>query len=522
MMYKVVLADDEAIIRTSIANLISWEEIGFEFIGDAANGKGILSIMESNHVDVVLTDIKMPIMDGIELIEELQLKDEPPVIVVFSAYDDFPLVRRAFKLGARDYILKSDINEQILTECMINIRKELDEKLEPIPSSKRNENISVEDTKKDPSDILKDMVLGKGEIDDQSLYERYYLVCFEVEDFNKHTNRFGEDMSNNLIQPVINVANQVPRVVSRCIFTNISASRYILCYHCEKDEGLENIQSIAEQIVRVWKNYMNISVSAGISTMGQGAESFLDCLQEAYDHLSMKFIFGKEQIFTEIYCRQFDVKNAIVKTNQYKSLINSIKLADNDAILEEQRKFFVFISSCSLEEGKRECLNFIYHISIMFVEIKDVIWDSFNQNINFYEKIMRLKDTREMEMWLVNFVRWIVDYIEHKYDQKVTDVIEEAKCFISDHYSDPSISLGAVAEFVGLNEKYFSTRFSNETGISFIAYLTELRIKKAKEMIERTNMKVYEISEAVGYSSVEHFTRVFKRITGRTPTTYMK
>ena len=518
-MYRVVLADDEAIIRTSIAGLISWEEIGFELIGDAANGKGVLSIMEDYHVDVVLTDVKMPIMDGIGLIKELQKKTNPPTTIVFSAYNDFPIVRKAFKLGAVDYILKSDINKEMLTEVMLQIKKELDKKLNITNKIKKN---PITTGSKDINSNLRNMALGKQQVSEEYLYDRYYIACFEVEDFTQHTSRFGDNMQENFINPIINFANQIPRVASKCTFTNISASRYILSYHSEKNEDSSQIKSIAEQIVSVWKNYMNITVSAGISQMGEGSEVFLDCLQESYDCLSMKFIFGKEQIFTRDRYKKFNVQEAISKANIYKDLINSIKLADNEVILEEQRKIFIGLELIPLEEAKKECLNIIYHISIMFVEIKDVIWNCFNQNINFYEKIARLNDIREIEMWFVNFIRWIVDYIETKYDQRPVDVIDEAKRFISDYYFDPSISLGAVAEFVGLNEKYFSTRFSNETGTTFTAYLTDLRIKKAKEMLERTNMKVYEISEAVGYSSVEHFTRVFKRLTGKTPSAYMK
>ena len=517
-MYNVVLADDETIVRTSIITLINWEELGFVLIGNAANGKGVLSILEKNHVDVVLTDIKMPIMDGIELIEKLQEKPTPPMTVVLSAYNDFSLVRNAFKLGAVDYILKSDITEKLLTECMLNLKAELDKKGE----AKRSPAAPLEKLMLNPSDLFREMVLGKREIQSEYLYDRYYLVCFEIEDFLQQSTRFENDLQNTLIEPMCTFARQIPRVTSKCTFSSISPSRYILCYHAAEGEGLDNIESISKQVMNVWKNYMNIYVSAGISSMGQGETSFLNCLQESYDYLSMKFIFGKEQIYTPATSKQFHVQKTIAKANDYKSLVNHIKMVHNEEILKEQREFFSNLSTLSLEAAQNECLNLIYYIAVMLAENNDSIWSSFNQDIDFYQKVKRLETVRDLEMWLINFIRWIVDYIEHKYDHKMADVIEKAKRFISDHYSDPAISLGAVASFVGFNEKYFSTRFSKETGTSFVAYLTDLRIKKAKEMIEKTNMKIYEISEAVGYANVEHFTRVFKKVTGMTPSAYIK
>ncbi|MDF2594924.1 MAG: two component transcriptional regulator, AraC family [Clostridia bacterium] len=517
-MYNVVLADDETIVRTSIITLIDWEALGFQLIGNAANGKGILSILENHHVDVVLTDIKMPIMDGIELIKELNTKPKPPLTVVLSAYNDFPLVRNAFKLGASDYILKSDITEKLLTECLLNLKKELDQK----GSSKLSPNKPLKNLNLSQSERFREMILGKREIQQQYLYDKYYLVCFEIEDFMQQSSRFEKDIQNTLIEPMCHFAKQIPRVASKCIFSNISPSKYMLCYHSESDEGLEAVESISKQVMTVWKNYMNIYVSAGISSMGQGEISFLSCLQQSYEYLSMKFIFGKEQIYTSVTSEQFHVKAAIDKADQYSCLVHSIKMVNTEKILKEQREFFSNLSTMSLHEAHCECLNLIYHIAVMLAENNDAIWNSFNQDIDFYQKITRLETVRDIEMWLINFIRWIADYIEHKYDHKMSDVMEKAKRFIADHYSDPAITLGAVASFVGFNEKYFSTRFGKETGSSFIAYLTDLRIKKAKEMIERTNMKIYEISEAVGYSNVEHFTRVFKKITGTTPSTYIK
>lgn len=516
-MYNVVVADDETIIRTSITTLINWKVIGFQVIGDAVNGKGVLAILEDNHVDVVITDIKMPIMDGIELIENLMLRKNPPLIIVLSAYNDFLLVRNAFKLGAVDYILKSDISEIVLKECMLNLKKQLDNK--GYQHQLVDNSVPVLESDTNQEEILKEIILGKKEVQEKFFTERYHLVCLEIEDFDQQILQFGKDIQASFVHPLINFAKQIPRVASKCIVISISPSRYILCYSAE-GEAMEQVKSISRQVMNVWKNYMNISVSVGISSMGGEEGSFPRCLQEVYHALSMKYIFGKEQVYTPEHWGKFDVIRALETRESYRALVSSIKQADNDVMLKEQRKFFSIISTMTLQEAKRECLNLIYYIAMMFAEGHDTAWNAYYKNTDFYHTISRLKDIRDMEMWLVNFIRGIVEYIENQYDHKSMDMIELAKSFIGDHYSDPAISLGAVAEFVNLSEKYFSTRFRKETGTSFVGYLTELRIKKAQEMIERTNMKIYEISEAVGYGSVEHFTRVFKKVTGRAPSAY--
>lgn len=127
-----------------------------------------------------------------------------------------------------------------------------------------------------------------------------------------------------------------------------------------------------------------------------------------------------------------------------------------------------------------------------------------------------------MKLWLTNYFAWIMDYSASKLNVSETDVIIKAKRYISDHYEDPELSLLKVAEYVGLNEKYFTNRFTKEAGETFSSYLTALRMQKAKELLKTTIFKVYEISEMVGYHNVEHFNRMFKKLNKVTPAMYRK
>ena len=123
---------------------------------------------------------------------------------------------------------------------------------------------------------------------------------------------------------------------------------------------------------------------------------------------------------------------------------------------------------------------------------------------------------------MTNYLAWIMDYSAAKLKVTETDVIVKAKRYITEHCVDAELSLAEVAEYVGLNEKYFTNRFTKETGETFSSYVTALRIQKAKELLKTTSFKVYEISEMVGYHNVEHFNRVFKKINGVTPAGYRK
>lgn len=516
-MFKVIIADDDTIIRASIKMMIDWERIGFEIVGEAIHGRGVLELLSQVHADILLTDINMPVMNGIELMEQMRKLTRAPYVIVLSAFNDFHLVREAFRLGAGDYLLKTDINEETLTSCFRNLRTLLEIK----EGNHQSLNL-LQETEKSITDQLKELITGRSEVSEDIIPPFYYLVCFEIVDFEQVRRRFHY-IEQELIQPMLQFAKQVPRVNSKCLITGISASNYVLLYEAEEKEDLVRIKSICRQLMTVWKNYMNVVVSAGISNLGNSANDFGNKLKEAYHNLSMQFIFGREGVYSSEFNERFKVEAAIACSFEYMPLIYSIKNTKSEAMFKYQREVFPELFAVTLEDAKTQCLSIIYNIAIMLQESEESIFNLFDKNINFYDKLQRLESNRDVEMWLINFCRWVFDYIEHKYESHpVHDAFLVAKRFIEDNYSDEGITLGAVASVVGFNEKYFSSKFSQEFGQSFISYLTELRIHKAKELMEKTNMKVYEISEAIGYSSVEHFTRVFKKKVGISPAAFYK
>lgn len=516
-MFKVIIADDDTVIRASIKMMIDWEEMGFLIVGEAIHGKGVLELLSQVQADIVLTDINMPVMDGIELMERMRELPRTPYVIVLSAFNEFHLVRKAFRLGAEDYLLKTDLNETTLTSCFMNLHTLLKKETGVLQSQKL-----IKETDQSGTDWLKELITGRAEISEQRIPPFYYLVCFEIADFEQVRRRFVH-MEQELIQPLLQFARQVPRINSKCLITSVSASNYVLLYEAEEMEDLVRIKSICRQLMTVWKNYMNIITSAGISNLGSSPEDFDTKIRDAYHNLSMQFIFGREGVYTWEYNERFDVEAAIAGSLNYLPFINSIKNTKSEEMFKYQREVFPGLFSVSLPEAKTKCLTIIYHIAVMLSESEDSIFNLFDKNINFYDKLQRLESNRDVEMWLINFCRWVFDYIEHKYESHpVHDAFLVAKRFMEDNYSDEGITLGAVASVAGFNEKYFSSRFSQEFGQSFISYLTELRLHKAKELMEKTNMKVYEISEAVGYSSVEHFTRVFKKKMGISPAAYYK
>ncbi|MEG1900772.1 MAG: response regulator [Clostridium sp.] len=502
-MNKVLIVDDETIVRVTLHSLVDWQKFGFSVEADFVNGRQALEYMKEHRIDLMFTDMKMPEMGGIELIENLNREGKMPVTIVLSGYDDFDLVRESFRLGAYDYLLKSDLTgenlEKILTVLNESIFKDYKENTEKLEVTASVTGAAEE--------LRKELEPGK-----------YSVVIFEIDDYRKQAARFlgaEEDLKKSMLELV----RQIPRVAYKAKIQAVSPYRYIMCYRV-MDPNLfhHNITSTVRQIQSVWRDYMNLTVSAAITEEVE-RDKLDDAVLEAYELFKLVPLKGKGAL-----CADWDTKKQLELLNQlvkpYKIFVSSLYSADILVLNEEKKRFFAQLREMDKERAQMEAISVIALLSLKFHECGDDFYSLFPEEIDYYEKIMRLQNTRELELWLGNYFGWVLDYIGNKQDNKQTNIILRARRFMMDNCANPELTLKSVADYVGLNEKYFTTRFTKETGSTFINYLTDLRIQKAKELMNTTELRIYEISEHVGYRNVEHFNRTFKKTVGVSPRDY--
>lgn len=518
-MRKVLIVDDDTIIRITLRSMINWEEMGYQIVADAIHGEAALAYLKKHPVDLIISDMKMPVLDGIGLLEAVSRFESVPKTLVLSGYDDFKLVRDAFRLGASDYLLKADLNGELLRSMLERLNREWEGEAEEGRQTKlEEERENIPD-----SDRLAAMAMGKSGLEESFFAGDYVVVQFEIDEFQKHAVRFAGDFEGKLIRPMMDFAAQIPRVVSRCVLGAISPSRYVMFYRItDSGQYQANVVSACRQLCSVWNNFMNLPVSAGISSMGSGAKDFLDRFEEAGGWLSLHWLRGKPVVCSPWEKNHVDYHAARGAFHRYKRLAVGLLTADEMAVSEEKAKLIAEFYNCGLAAAKKEVLSIICNLAWILNESHDDIGALFAEKVDYYEKIGRLEELGSLELWLNNYFRWVMDYAAHQNDRRQADMMSRAKRFIMDNYSNPELTLGSVAGYVGLNEKYFSSRFTKEEGMTFSNYLTEVRIRKARELMEQTDLKIYEISQSVGYNSVEHFTRVFKKICRVSPSAYRK
>lgn len=523
-MKNVLIVDDDTIVRITLHALVKWEDLGYRIVADAIHGEQALQCLKEQKIDLVITDMKMPVMDGIEFLKEMNRLKRMPKVLVLSGYDDFTLVRDAFRLGACDYLLKADLNEELMTSMLERLNQEgWETGIGESDSGELEKESALLKEEVFGGRQLVDMAMGRREVGTSFPEGEYLAVQFEIEDFLHHAGRFDGNLEDQLIKPMLEFANQIPRVVAHCVLGSISPSRYVMLYQVnDKNQYMGNVVSTCRQLCRVWNNYMNLQVSAGISSLGEDGSAFLERFEEAGNQLRLRYLKGRAKI-----CYPWEKETVTFSQVQkagdiYKKLLHGLLAGDELVVNEEKKLLFEEFYQNGLEAAKERCLHLICHLAWILQDSHDDISSLFADEVDYYEKIGRLPEMRNLELWVNNYFRWIMDYAQNHQDRKQTDQMLRAKRFIMDNYANPELTLGSVAGYIGLNEKYFSSRFTKEEGTTFSNYLTEVRIRKARELMDKTDLKMYEISQQVGYNNVEHFTRVFKKVCRVSPGGYRK
>ena len=374
---------------------------------------------------------------------------------------------------------------------------------------------------KKPADYLAAMLKGEmlpqqaGSECPELFAEKYALIGMNAENYPLGKNDM--DTAKRLVESF----ERNHRYASRCTLYLESATRFLILYRIAETDYEAGIAQLIRELQISAKKEFEVLLSACVGKSLYGYEEFEAEIERIRKKSQLHFLYGEEAL---IYLDKNEEESdrILALADTYKNLAEALYVADEKNMTEERDKLFDLFSRSERTEIEAHTYAAILAIGTRFDTDNNSFFDVFGKQYNYMEKIKRLEDTRSLRLWITNYFVWIMDYSATKLNVAETDVIIKAKRYMADHYEDADLSLSQVAEYVGLNEKYFTNRFTKETGETYSAYLTGMRIQKAKELLRTTNFKIYEISEMVGYHNVEHFTRMFKKLNEVSPAQYRK
>ena len=497
-MYKVMLADDERLILQGVLNIIDWEKFGMKVVHVAENGKEALNKYKEDPVDIIITDINMPVITGLDLIKNIKEINKSVKFIVLSGYDDFSYARTAMKYGVENYILKP-VNEEELEATLIDINKK-------IKNEKEKENIILE-----RNSIL--MKLLNGNVDSDEL--DYLKGIIDIEFNNKYYTVSNILFNNKDIRREIDVQN--------LIATNTS-DKYEIIYKFNGDIILINSWNKEVNDETIKKYYDTILEKFSIKlyeifiAVGDKVESIEDIKKSYFDSNIIK-----KHILIKGY-NSCLYKNDIVKIiNKGKSFNKEIEALNKIIIEKKQEKTLKYIEDIFKNDDLSP--EDIYDLAIKIVLLIDKISEDFRLNKNYKDETLSSVIVSVYDASTIDRIKEIIanqvielSKIMNTNVVKYTPIVQQVVNYIDERYFE-EVSLKTLSQKYNINSSYLGQIFTKEVGYSFSEYLNKIKNMKAKELILNTNMKMNDIAKEVGYYETSYFYRKFKEFYGVSPAT---
>ncbi|HBS46161.1 response regulator [Paenibacillus sp. B2(2019)] len=532
---NVMIVEDETIMRLALSTLIDWESNGFRIVYEASNGYQALQyIKENREIDIVITDLKMPVMDGLELIDELnQFIGTSPHVVILSAYDDFEFVRKAFKRGVNDYILKSEMDPNVVLNLLNRIKHDFE--VEQTMSRQSREIRNGEQVRLKQQTIREWLEIGVSPQSEPSILEDLNMrlewnsitvSMIRVEGFAEVQDRYGSSIGE-FVSSVVKSIDQVLTEVGTGEVISCNPYEYVVVLSFQTSSLMhvrQRISQIMNQIIFVLKEYINIGVTIGVSELCEEVKQIPAYYLQARKNADLRFVINKHRIIYPEDARHFLKQSGETLIGKEKALLDALKEGKEQSVLQELDKMFTLIKR-SASMGN-EVLRTRY-MELLMILVKFMYDNGFvnNQEMNKIEDVYRMAWQIDSAAHLQARISSLVQQLLQEMDKKagqMNRVVAVAQAFIMEHY-DEDITLRKVSEIVHLSESHFSTLFSKAVGETFKEFVTKVRMEKAMESMKKEPyLKIYEIAERTGYASTEHFSRVFKKVTGVSPNQFMK
>lgn len=533
-LYRIILVDDEEEVRKSIIKKIDWQSAGFQVVGDAENGQDALEKIEALEPDLVLTDIKMPYMDGLMLAERIRQKYPSINLVIFSGFDDFEYAKQAIKLNVIEYILKP-VNVEELTAILLKIKKNLDEEI----AQRRNVRLLRENYRRSLP-IIREQFLNdfiRRSIPEEEAKEKLQEYAIPILEAKKwvaaaidieHGEICREDglsfhKEKELIP--ISVRQLIKEMLEKyfriVLFTTSIEDKQVMITAIDEENSQTGFITIMDDVCKEIKRVLEIPVTVGIGKSCTSLTEIPLSYQSAVDALGYKAMVGTGKTIYIYDVEPMKKGKLLWESRDEEELFSAVKFGPIERIEKTVGTILARGEEAKVHASQQQ----VYRISIVnsvvrLIQQYDMELPEEFEREGYPESIGRIVKEEVFAGWLRETCLYIHQQMSQERESSMQQVIQEAKRYIQENYPDPELSLEKICRHLHMSPAYFSTMFKKETGQAYTAYLTEVRLNQAVELLRMTNDKTYVIAAKVGYQEQNYFSYVFKKKFGISPTKY--
>ncbi len=529
-MLKVFLAEDEFVVREGIKNNIDWKAHGYEFCGEAGDGEMAYSMIQTLRPDILITDIKMPFMDGLTLSRMVKAQFPEIEIVLLTGYEDFEFAKEAIRIGVCSYLSKPISSENLLKEIGV-VAQKIEEKNREREIAKRYEEEMMERTELDRHELFEDVVTGSKSlpyllnrakelsIDITAL--KYNVMILKVWSITHGTEEYSKS--------VVGVQDRIAGIIrdSNALMFELNLDGKGILFKADDSASLQmNIETAISRLKELFSGYPNIRYFGGV---GQAVDRISDIpssynwASRAYAHQYLTsendFLFGSEE---GLHSQSDDVILSEIDPSHIDRRLVKEFLRMGD---ENEAQFFLdeFFKGMGKNAIRSTMLRQYISMDIYFTVSDFIMTELGISKEDVESKVPQaemLSDEKSTYEYLEGILRQAILLRKENNQGHYREMINEVITYIDQHYSDEELSLNTLAAHVNFSPNHLSAVFRQEMGVTFIKYLTDYRLDKAKELLLGTSKKSNEIGALVGYKDPHYFSYLFKKAVGMTTTQY--
>ncbi|MEK3914554.1 response regulator [Paenibacillus sp. FSL H7-0331] len=527
-MIHLMIVDDEERARTGIRSLIDWTKHDIAIVCEARDGAEALELLNNVHVDILLTDIRMPEMDGLSLIEHVT-NDYPHIkCVIMSGYDEFAYAQKALTIGASDYLLKPSRTQEILDTVL---------KLKAIIEEARHQENTLEKLKvgfRESFPLLKEKTLSRLVMTDNPPFERllanlhingeafphlfFGIIVLQIDNLHMLQRKYDQEDIELFKYGVKNIAEETFSALFRCAAFE-HQDDIIVILNTEDWTGSDELNQHVAEVQQHIRQYLKFTVSIGIGSFDSGINHLRISYQESIRALDMKYFIGIEKIVDYKETVDDDPVHTSYPLSQEKAIIQAVATGDQNAIADRLNAFNEALkpASTSKEHIQKSML------ALVFALYRYCIEKNINTNDVFGESLTELTHIIEhssMDYIVQTLTDVLLKASEQLHVKKNSNKMFQSVLDYMEHNYHKDINRETVAREVFITPGYLSFLFKQELKTNFLDHLHKIRIDHACRLLHDRSMKLSDIAHAAGYNDEKYFFQIFKKYIGMTPTQY--
>lgn len=539
-MLRVMLVDDDLPMLNHLKNMLEWEKHGFVLCGEATGGKAAGRMADERKPDIVVTDMSMPGMDGLELIEYLQKFHPRTKIVAVSGYSDVHYIRNSMRSGAVDYILKHELSSELLLDVLGKASDKLAEErrateksmqmqlqLERSRSLLREDAIRrlVQEDQPDESvstDALKELGI-------EFFSGGVTAVVVSWDGYLQLKERLERKDLDNLAQSFKDIAGNIVADADKAYLAQTEEGKFVLLFTLKTSSRLIWHTTIHEALRRIRasvKRQLNLSVSCSVSVLCGAIADIPNACAEAERALEERFYAGTDAvIWPESARKPKEAEVPTVDVRLERELALRLSRLDEEGVGEVLNDLFdrMIEAHTAYKSVQMACVELIHLANRSLKEAGVSEQEVFGDVASTpYETLLQFDTVRALRDWMTNVYRELLRALRSRQTPSThSDLVRRTLEWIRRRHAEP-ITLQLAADEAGVNSSYLSRVFKEETKLGFADYVTRFRVDQAKRLIREGETDLKEIVRRTGFSSYNYFFTVFKKVTGITPLEYEK